>query len=956
MDQRSELKIGTILPFPGMACVIQSCVGRGSNAMVYEGSYQDVTNTRQSHRVLIKELFPYEAGGHIWRDEQQAIRWDKEGEKTWALHRRSFERGNDVHLRLLAQYPDRIGSNLNTFAWNHTLYTLLDYSGGRSLDKELSTAGPCALPLTVRRMIRILDALSVFHNGGFLHLDISADNILIIGQGEREQVMLIDYNSVHTLAELENGSLYFSAKEGYTAPEVRMGMTRDVGPCTDLFSVASVFYACLMGQPPSAVQLTRKNPPDAADSPAVMDAPATVREQIRRILRRGLCMLSDRRYQSCAEMMADFQELQDRLEGVGVTRAALWEAGRRNVLRLIRQNPSLSYVQREEELYPLRVCAEQGASLTAEEFMTSLSRGNKASAVLLGAGGMGKSTALLRAALASAESYAPSRAAVIYLSLFGWKRGGVHSILDRVLMELRFDERTKTMDDARHALISLLSRTPEKAPTLLLLLDGFNEALEDSAALAEEIGGLSTLPGLRMVVASRTTPEGLSLSQCAMVRLEEQDAREALGRHGLLLPESEEMRELLRNPMMLSIFIQTSKNTDHQLACQSEAELLKAYLDALCEKAAQEACQAVDYQVEAAVRFVLPAIAWATREAGGPLDDLAMYHTVERCYRALNSRALLRAFPEWLGHSREILGEQGGAEAWYGRVAHDILWRQLGLLVRDENGRCQILHQIFQDYLIARKTENDRRLRSRRRRLSAIAFTTVLLALSATWVFYDVWLKPKPYDTRMSETLMDAATIQYVNCGLQYESMLGLLQGGIDPDRCAAQVSAWGLPANRAALLAMTALMEGGGEVVPWSGKPFDFERAEVLLNLPVERADDYLRYIRAYERMIEETADAELNDFSHALHGLLEADADIAYLLDLAVCMPHVDGMSEAHRLSYETGLLSLPQAQEERSADLSRGIDYALEKANERRRQAINRLNQMPVMHDPYVQEDGL
>lgn len=76
MDQRIGLKPGTELPFPGMACVIERCVGCGSNAIVYEGAYPDALNPRLRHRVLIKELFPYDAGGHIWRGEKQQICMD----------------------------------------------------------------------------------------------------------------------------------------------------------------------------------------------------------------------------------------------------------------------------------------------------------------------------------------------------------------------------------------------------------------------------------------------------------------------------------------------------------------------------------------------------------------------------------------------------------------------------------------------------------------------------------------------------------------------------------------------------------------------------------------------------------------------------------------------------------------------------------------------------------------
>ena len=194
---------------------------------------------------------------------------------------------------------------------------------------------------------------------------------------------------------------------------------------------------------------------------------------------------------------------------------------------------------------------------------------------------------------------------------------------------------------------------------------------------------------------------------------------------------------------------------------------------------------------------------------------------------------------------------------------------------------------------------------------------------------------------------LDAATIQFINCGLQYEAMTAMLAGEMEPRTCADLVAAHGEGISRSARLAIEQMQEGDGEVIPWSGQPFDFESAGMLLALPGERADAYATYIRAYALV----SGADEDGFSEALCELLEADADIAWLLEQIVCLPHMDGMSEAQRLSYDTGLLSLPAAQETRAVDVSRGLSYALEKAGERRRRAQNELEQMAVMHDPAV-----
>ena len=57
MDFRQALAKGSILSFPGIRCEVGEELGRGSNAIVYEGAYADAYQPAEKHRVLIKELF-----------------------------------------------------------------------------------------------------------------------------------------------------------------------------------------------------------------------------------------------------------------------------------------------------------------------------------------------------------------------------------------------------------------------------------------------------------------------------------------------------------------------------------------------------------------------------------------------------------------------------------------------------------------------------------------------------------------------------------------------------------------------------------------------------------------------------------------------------------------------------------------------------------------------------------
>ena len=103
MDTRIRLDPGTILAFPGMKCTIESFAGQGSNSLVYLGTYPDAEQISLLHRVLIKELFPYDAKGMIYRDRDSGdILCMPDAKPAQELHRLSFLRANQAHLKLLS--------------------------------------------------------------------------------------------------------------------------------------------------------------------------------------------------------------------------------------------------------------------------------------------------------------------------------------------------------------------------------------------------------------------------------------------------------------------------------------------------------------------------------------------------------------------------------------------------------------------------------------------------------------------------------------------------------------------------------------------------------------------------------------------------------------------------------------------------------------------------------------
>ncbi len=879
MDRRRLLSEGTRLAFPGMQCTVESFVGKGSNAIVYLGSYPDQQQPELRHRVLIKELFPYHPQGAVYRNEQEEICFDADGKDTMRLHSMSFNRGNEVHIRLQGSHPGEMDFHINTFSLHHTMYSVMGFSGGRSLDKELAMPGAEKTPLTVhiRRMAGVLNVLEAFHESGYLHLDISPDNILLIGDGKKERLSLIDYNSVHTLEEIKSGnSFYYSAKEGYTAPEIRMGRIPYIGFATDIYSLTAVFYRCITGRALTVLQMTRQTVPDLSDAKCLQGMPDTVISMLRHILRRGLAPSSSRRYRNGSAMRQDLEELQDRIEGKGITHWALWEMGRSSVAHMVKANPALEYICEEEAVYPIAGQREDGTAVTLSELYQTFAAAEGNSFVLLGGGGMGKTTALLRMAYLQSPQYSGAEPAVIYISLYGWNHSGSDYIKNKILENLRFRSETDSMETAKHELLRLFAsplhtRWGER-PQVLLLLDGYNEAVGELTLLMKELSELSAMPGLRILITSRSAVTGLDFPEIILRQLEESEVTSILAQNGILPPENKEVFQLLRTPMMLSIFIKAALDGEKQQLIDLHEknpgqQLLARYLSGMLEKENRDTPDDASrkWLTEAAVYYVLPEIANFLKAKGAALSDRELLPLIEKCYRRLPTCDMTAVFPQWIGHVSDIRGNAHNAEEWYGMVVHGVLWRRLGLLIREEHGKYRAAHQLIEEYLsgvcqgFERKFIWRKRIRTCLAVLSCVAFT----GIAWNWAYMPYQSSHttrgvKKYDENIAANVLDIAFTAYANSARQYESVIEvsdcLLQEEINESeyervRMGFQrtLDDTSIDYGERAQKFEEVLLDSG-KAMPWSEKTLDTDAFEKLASVPAEQAKEYQKCMEIIE------------------------------------------------------------------------------------------------------------
>ena len=306
---RPVREIGSIIELGGTAYRITSVEGTGASAIAYRAEYADALSDGVYHHVFIKELFPLSPHGEIYRDGSGNICCMPEGEELFENLKRRFEEGNRTNLTLLASRPDRVSGNLNSYRAYGTYYSLLSVHGGENLQHLLDQQDVgWTLPEMISVMNKLLDALECFHRSGYLHLDISPDNILLL----RYQALLIDYNSIWDTRDTDSREFSFSEKEGYSAPEISLRHFADISPATDLYSVCAVFFRMLAGRPLSERETMGNGLKHCfAQGFAALDAePESARYKVCQILARGLHTLPRKRYQDISQLRADLALLE----------------------------------------------------------------------------------------------------------------------------------------------------------------------------------------------------------------------------------------------------------------------------------------------------------------------------------------------------------------------------------------------------------------------------------------------------------------------------------------------------------------------------------------------------------------------------------------------------------------------------------------------------------------------
>ncbi|MCL2191837.1 MAG: WD40 repeat domain-containing serine/threonine-protein kinase [Treponema sp.] len=531
----------------------EGIAGRGGSSIVYkaqeEGGFNDF--------VVIKEFCPHEltlqrmANGSICIPENKDEKEEYEKRKLRALseskivdklrHNNKTKNNNPY----IFPYSDPIEAN-------NTLYTIIATESGDMLSCMIHNGffNDKSFPNICDCILKILDALEPIHDQGYLHLDISPDNIHFSELGRHDTGLgiarLIDFNSAFRpgVDDLRDWNPTF--KKGYSAHELAaFDATKplDLCPATDLYSVAAIFFELLIERPPQADDGDSLDewPQWISESGCLAGASNRLIKKTADLLWKGLSSWPKNRFKDVEEMRTAVEELKSIAQKRKVFLSNAKTYSERQFKEWKEKNEIIySALYGNDERIPMTV-KDGDNEYNINTLLAKLESQKCRHAVLVGEGGMGKTfTCMLLGERHLKEKL------VLYIPLCDYS-------LDRPIKKNIMRAFGVESDDDYEYLID--------EEEMLILLDGFNEIKSEFAhAFFMELRDLKVGEHIQTLITSRTDilhVETANFAKLSFVPISDEVIDAWLEKYttdNQELDFSQELYKVLSNPMLLKIY------------------------------------------------------------------------------------------------------------------------------------------------------------------------------------------------------------------------------------------------------------------------------------------------------------------------------------------------------------------------------------------------------------------
>ena len=147
-------------------------------------------------------------------------------------------------LKKFSSFPGCV-SPISFFEENNTAYIVMEHLSGGSMKDIVRTKGKYNADTISEKISQVLTLLDSMHERGYVHGDISPDNLVMDQEGNYK---VIDFGAVRKIGTSANTDELLR-KEGYTPVEV-FNKRSEADPRSDIYSLCASLYFAMTGQAP----------------------------------------------------------------------------------------------------------------------------------------------------------------------------------------------------------------------------------------------------------------------------------------------------------------------------------------------------------------------------------------------------------------------------------------------------------------------------------------------------------------------------------------------------------------------------------------------------------------------------------------------------------------------------------------------------------------------------------
>ncbi len=332
----------------------------------------------------------------------------------------------------------------------------------------------------------------------------------------------------------------------------------------------------------------------------------------------------------------------------------------------------------------------------------SWKKGEKNHLMIQGEGGIGKTVTLLSLPVMFDDYTAPA----IYIPLHELKGGGTDDMIESYIKKRVLDD-----DEELFRQLKKLRKTEwENGPSLLLLLDGFNEIpIELRGAISENIEQWSEYSGIQLITSSRFDIHQYvylrsNFSKIELQPLSEDTVLKYLEDNGIDTPKNSTITKLITIPLLLTLYIKTETIRREQpapsakfLETRNAGTLIWNYLQSELRRFRNPDLREEAKACVLAMELIAPYIAWTMQKQSELiLDESVFLDRIDEAYGLMETHyANKDKFPP---HIKTTLQKSKGLPD--NEHIRSLLEEQLCLFINNE-GHYRLMHQQFRDALAA---------------------------------------------------------------------------------------------------------------------------------------------------------------------------------------------------------------------------------------------------------------